>query len=340
MTLISDLVNTHGHGLLHKRQLVRLGARDRHLTAAVRSGDVRRARRGWYTTFDPSDPRFIAVRVGGRLTGAAALDILGAWNSGTPRISVSVPQNAARLRRKPGVRVVWDDEQVCRRGSSWAVDPLDALGEALLEVPFEEAVALLDWALHEKLLSLDDLPGAVAHLPSDARGIVDWVDPDCESIGESIVRTRLRAAGYAVSSQEPVNGSQRIDLVVNDVVGIEVDGRTFHESSFESDRRKDLAVVREGRTPLRVSYRMVREMWGQFLVAVETAVRMHRRGAVVCVGKSGPCVPVACGGGRAWRIPRRSRSARPELPRGRTRRTPLGRRTRGDGPRYLGTIVG
>ncbi|MCU1528203.1 MAG: hypothetical protein JWP75_1966 [Frondihabitans sp.] len=340
MTTISALVRAHGHGLLHKRQLVRLGASDRDLTEAVRSGDVRRARRGWYTTFEPRDPRFVAVRVGGRLTGAAALDILGAWNSGTPRISVSVPSNAARLRRRPGVRVVWDDEGVFRRGSSWAVDPHDALREALLEVPFEEAVALIDWALHSELLSLDEVPGIVSRLPIDARRIVDWVDPDCESIGESITRTRLRAAGYEVTSQEPVNGHQRIDLVVNDVVAVEVDGRTFHESTFESDRTKDLAMVREGRIALRFSYSMIRTLWSQIVVAIEAAVRMHRRGGTACVGNSGSNLPRACDGGRAWRIPARSRSASPELPRGRSRRTPLGRHRRSGGYRYLGTIVG
>jgi hypothetical protein len=235
--------------------------------------------------------------------------------------------------------VVWDDAGVRRRGSSWAVDPIDALREALLEVPFEEAVALVDWALYANLLTTDDLPTLVKPLPADARGIVDWVDPQCESFGESLVRTRLRAAGYDVVSQDPVNNSQRIDLVVNDVVAVEVDGRTFHASTFESDRRKDLAIVREGRIPLRLSYSMVRNVWASILDVVDRAVRLHRRGALVGVGKSGSRVPVACTGGRAWRIPGRLRQPAPELPRGRSRRTPLGRRRTG-GHRFLGTIVG
>lgn len=339
MTTISDLVRAHGQGLLHKRQLVRLGASDRDLTHAVRSGDVRRARRGWYTTFEPGDPRFVAVRVGGRLTGAAALHLLGAWNSGTPPITVSVPHNAARLRWHPGVRVVWDDDGVVGRGSPWAVDPVDALREALLEVPFEDAVALVDWALHAGLITADDLPGLVRGLPQDARELIDWVDPACESIGESVVRTRLRAGGHEVTSQVPVNASQRIDLVLDDVVAIEVDGREFHRESFESDRRKDLAIVREGRVPIRLSYAMIRSVWVQILAAIEAVALIHRRGGTRSVGKSGPTIPVRCSGGRAWRIPRRVRPAGPELPRGRSRRTPLDRR-RPTGSRYLGTIVG
>jgi very-short-patch-repair endonuclease len=326
MTTVASLVDDFGDGLLHKRQLVRHGAHDHHLTWAVRHGQVRRPRRGWYTTFPRDDPRFIAVKVGGRLTGASALALLGAWTRHrSPAITVSVPKNASRLRRVKGARVVWDDGPIRDRGSQWAVDARDALGEALLEVNFEEAVALVDWALHSRLITMDEVSEITDALPLDARRIADWVDPRCESFLESIVRTRLRQAGFRLVSQKRVNGSQRIDLVVDDVVGLELDGFAYHATSFEADRRKDIEIAIEGRVPLRVSFDMVFGHWSRVLLAIRAAVAMHRRGAVRRFDNSGRAAVLPGHGTRFWLLPRRTRSSEPELPKRNRKRQRRGR---------------
>ncbi|WP_121370974.1 glycyl-tRNA synthetase [Frondihabitans australicus] len=309
MTTIAELVDRHGSGLLHKRQLVRLGAADHHLTEAVRGGEVRRPRRGWYTTWPPHDRRFVAVRVGGRLTGASALAELGAWAwNHHPRITVSVPANAARLRWKRRVRVVWVRPEVVGRGSSWSVALEDALREAITEVPFEEAVAALDWALHFQILRLDDLERIVQGLPTDVRGIVGWVDPKCESFLESIVRTRARLAGYSVVIQRVLRTNERIDLVVNGVVGVEVDGKEYHENKFERDRRKDLEIVLDGEIPLRLTYSMIESDWASVERALGRAVAMHvRSSGGVGVAELPHSVPrrdaPRPGGRRRWRLP-------------------------------------
>jgi very-short-patch-repair endonuclease len=315
MTSIGSLIDDNG-GLLHKRQLVRLGATDRHLTWAVRHTGVRRPRRGWYSTWPPSDPRFVSVRVGGRLTGAAALEQMGAWIWRRRGITVSVPGNAARLRRVRGVHVVWDSRELLDRGTAWSVGLRDALRQALLELPFEEAVAVLDWALHTQRIDESDIGRLLVGLPQDLQRIGDWVDPNCQSIIESLGRTRLRIAGHSVSTQEPVGGNRFIDLVVDDVVGLELDGRAFHSDSFEKDRRKDLEIIIEGRTAIRASYQMVDDSWDRVESAVEAAVTAHR-GAACRVGNSGHLPRPARCGPRLWRLGRR-RSSWPELPEGAT----------------------
>ncbi|ROQ40027.1 hypothetical protein EDF46_1663 [Frondihabitans sp. PhB188] len=310
--IISELVAQRG-GILHKNHLVALGATDRDLTWAVRHGHVRRARRGWYTTFAKSDPRFVAVQVGGRLTGASALRIRGAWMWGEPPVTVSVPANASRLRRRKGVRVVWDSPEVGGRGDLMSVGLRDALRQAVLDLAFEEAVAVLDWALSERHLDVDEVPQLLEALPQDVRSIADWVDPKCGSFPESIARTRLRKLGHTVETQVAVDGNKAIDLVVDGVVGIEVDGREFHESRFEKDRRKDLAIVIEGRTPVRFSYRMLVEVWDRVALAVRTAVAAHRRGRGA-VGNSGAVPRPARRAPRLWRLPAPRRRTAPELP--------------------------
>lgn len=277
MTSIGEWVAEAG-GLVHKRDLVALGARDHDLTRAVRAGEVRRPRRGWYSVFDPRDPRFEAARVGGRLTGLAALALWGAWVWRKPvKASVSVPSNASRLRSAHRVRVVYDPPRVVARGTPSMVDPRDALVRAVSELgdDFESAVALWDWAVTCGHFAPDALAEAEALLSEDRRGLVEWSSPASQSVIESVARVRLQREGLRVECQRTAPGVTPIDLLVEGVVALELDGREYHESRFEHDRQKDLAITRTGWQAVRASYAMVRTRWGQIERGVRVALEHH-----------------------------------------------------------------
>ncbi|GAA0957404.1 type IV toxin-antitoxin system AbiEi family antitoxin domain-containing protein [Frigoribacterium faeni] len=278
MEQLRSLVEQAG-GAVHKRDLVAHGATDRMLTAAVRSGAVHRARRGWYTTFPPGDPRHEAVRIGGRLTGASLLALSGAWLWDTPPVTVVVLGNASRLRARRGAIVVWRSEPTgsgrtgsgqTRPGRSrptgrddppWADSLGAALRHAVLHLPFDEAVALLDWSLVSGSFTVADLRAVFADAPGRASSIVDWVDPRSESFLESITRATFTALGHRVELQVPVGrrDRRRIDVVVDDEAAVELDGREFHAGTFHADRMKDAAITVAGRTSLRCGYYMVRD---------------------------------------------------------------------------------
>ncbi len=143
------------------------------------------------------------------------------------------------------------------------------------------AVAALDWALHEKLIDESNLDQLGRSLPGHKRYLLQLVDPLCESRPESEARTRLTLAGHRVRSQVPL-GRQRIDLEVDGVLALEVDGERWHFTTFEEDRRKDLAMTCAGYHALRASARMVLREWPQVQAAVDAALRGRRR-----VGNSG-----------------------------------------------------
>jgi very-short-patch-repair endonuclease len=277
MTTISELVTAAG-GLLHKRDLVEHGATDRHLTAAVRAREVRRPRRGWYSTWPRSDPRFVAVAVGGRLAGASALHLLGAWSwpDRPPDIVVSVPRTASRLRRRRGVRVVWDGPDVADRGGLATVDPRDALARAVVEAPnLESAVVLADWARSVELITEADDRAVLGRHRPDAAGLADWSDGGAQSILESAAGTRLRLAGRVVERQVVVGPrGEAVDHVVDGTASLETDGREHHADHFERDRRKDLLTIAAGYVPCRVSYRQVRDGWASVQEAVDQLVRL------------------------------------------------------------------
>ncbi|KQS15612.1 type IV toxin-antitoxin system AbiEi family antitoxin domain-containing protein [Frigoribacterium sp. Leaf186] len=323
-------------GVLHKRDLVALGATDRMLTAAVRSGHVNRPRRGWYTTFAPGDARHEAVRIGGRLTGAALLALLGAWMWTVPPLTVVVAPTASRLRPRRGATVLWradglvpprplhgpashldeDDEHAAEDAmrSAWAVPLRTALVDAVMAAPLDEAVALLDWAVATGHFSVAGLHAAFAGAPSDVRGIVEWVDPRCESFIESVVRVTFVRLGHHVDTQVRVGprDRRRIDLVVDGVAAVELDGRSWHGDTFDADRLKDLAITIRGRTALRASYEMVRDHRPLLVAAVrvvlDEARRPRRRVLVFRGGHRHPRVRRARGR-RPWHLVRPSRSA-------------------------------
>jgi very-short-patch-repair endonuclease len=322
---IASLVTALG-GIAQKQQLVRRGARDLDLTAAVRNGSVIRARQGWYTTLPAMDPRVRAVRVGGRLTGISAVKQAGGWVLGKHPLQVSVHDNAARLRSQFNRRVrfdasldveaelSWDDSGVAQRGTAWAVDIRDALHRVVLDESFEDAIAALDWALYTCAIDRMDFEAILLGLPAEYHRLRDWVDDNCESLPESLSRTRLRIRGHQVASQRPLGDFQKIDLVVDNCVGLETDGEEYHRDRFEEDRSKDIDITITRLHGLRASARAVFHDWDRVLCAIETAASTHVDAPAAAFGNSGLWLPVRVKIPGTTRKRRRLQRQSPEFP--------------------------
>lgn len=322
MEQLAALVTDLG-GVAHKRQLVAHGATDRLLTASVRFGSLHRARRGWYTVFPPGDPRHEAVRIGGRLTGASLLALHGAWLWTTPPVTVAVSANASRLRARHGATVVWRPRVLPsgpvrdRPTPPWAVPLEEALVTAVLGLPLDEAVALLDWALASGRFTRVELAEAFAHLPENRASIVGWADRRSESFIESLIRATFVSLGHDVRVQVPVGprDARRIDIVVDEVVALELDGRAFHADTFDADRHKDITVTIAGRVALRCGYGMVRDDRGLLVEAVHAIIR-RSRAVSTASRRCRDSHHQACLGAEPWRVgasraprPHRARSA-------------------------------
>lgn len=290
------LVVAHG-GALDRRRLVELGATDHDLRTALKQSRLHRPRRGWYSSWAEDDPRFRAMRVGGRLTGLSAIAALGGWVLGTHPLHVAVPTNAARLRsqwrrevpwadaRPDGVVVHWVAASHDRGESTGVVPLLEALELVGSVEPLEQAVAAIDWALTSGRIDRIDR-AVLAERLGPLSALVELADERCESLPESLARTRLRAAGLQVTSQVHWRGAlERIDLVVEGVVALEVDGEEFHLHTFEKDRWRDLELTDAGYHALRPSARQVFGQWPVVQAAVERA--LQARGIHVHLHNSG-----------------------------------------------------
>jgi len=288
---LHDEINSHG-GFATTRELRAAGATEHALTRAVRSGVIRRVRNGWYSTVAPSDPRFRAIRAGGRLTGISAFESWGAWVWNHPTVvHVAVAGNAARLRRAPGIRISYGSNP--GEGTRTAVSVGEAVVHVLLNEPLENAIPCVDWALSRGRLDIIDFERAILRLPEPARAVRSWVDGRSQSVLESVARVRLRLLGYRVASQVSTGMLDANDLVIEDCAVLELDGREFHESTFEKDRRKDLITTIEGRHVIRVSEGMLRYDWPSILGALEACLRARS------VGNSGDFVRQPTGSQRS-----------------------------------------
>ena len=323
MALLSEIVDSLG-GMAQKQQLVRRGARDRDLTYAVRVGDVVRVRNGWYSTMDERSPELRAVRVGGRLTGISAIAAKGGWVLDDHPLHVAINDNAARLRTQynrhlklkvkapGGVILHWESRAQATRGTAVSVGLVDALERVVLDEELEVAVAALDWALHTGQLDAVDFETLILRLPLERRGIRDWVDEKSESLPETLSRVRLLLSGHSVVSQVPMADGRRIDLVVDGITAIEVDGDEYHRTRFESDRGKDVDITLMELHSLRPSARTVFRNWERFERAVDTTMQM-RRNPFPYVENSGDGLrhPLNKPGMTGWR--RRPRRRTPEF---------------------------
>ena len=286
MVDIAALVHGFG-GVAHKQQLVRHGARDWELTRAVRAGEVIRIRQGWYSTLADDDPGVRAIRVGGRLTGISAIVAAGGWALGKFPLHVAVPRNASRLRnpgdrarrlylKSRGVVVHWVPIDSTDRGSTTSVPLKEALARVVLDEELEVSVAALDWALRSGEIDATAFDTLMQMLPRYKRSIRLWVAPECDSLPESLTRTRLRLCGHQVTPQVPTGSRERIDMVVDDCVAIETDGEEFHLTRFDEDRRKDITITIDGYHVLRPSARMIFNEWPRFYRAVMAALEARK----------------------------------------------------------------
>ncbi|WP_169078047.1 endonuclease domain-containing protein [Microcella alkalica] len=304
-----------------RAHLVARGHPDRLLTAAVRAGALRRARRGWYTVWPADDPRFRALRLGGRLTGLTAIIALGGWVLHRPkRMHVAVPVNASRLRcprrrrvafsrssERPRVTLHWTRERHDRDTCTGIVPLLEALEVVCRMEPVEDAIAAIDWARRAGRADALDLAALASRLPADRRHLVAASSGSCHSLPESLARTRLRALGLRVREQVMLPESPSpLDLLVEESVAVEVDGEQFHRERFEVDRAKDLAATRCGFHALRPAARHVFEEWPAVLEAIRVA--LSARGVRLPVAASDPRRASADNSGPTKRCRRRSRA--------------------------------
>jgi hypothetical protein len=255
-------------GIAATAQLSAAGVTARALTRLVREGQVLRLRRGVYALPGALRSAVDAARAGGRLSCTSAARSYGLWGGMDGRLHVRVPAHATRLPASTAIRHWVDDDG----GSEcWRVSFEECLRSTVGCADEETAVAVLDTALSSGGVTLAGLRRIFAAEPARSRRVASLARPGSDSGVESIVRQRLEALGHNVAQQVHVPGVGRVDMLVDGVLFLELDGFAFHgdRRSFDRDRARDVGLALSGRRRLRISAAQVLNEWEAAAAAIE-----------------------------------------------------------------------
>jgi hypothetical protein len=290
MRSIADDIRDHG-GFLRRRDLLALGHTDGGIRGDLRRARIFRVRQGWYSIPSMNDAAVRAVRVGGRLTGIAALESYGIRVPRRPLRDLAVPSGACRLRRpddrrdrlRPGdgIRTHWQDRPLVERltESRWRVSADDALLHVLRTEQRDIAVACCSAVLHHLRWEDERLAAVFTRAPDRVRQWQALVERRDESHGETLARLWFGDAGIPWEPQPRVRGVGRLDGRIGPHVYVEVDGGQHDPawtgeggSSYERDQTRNARMAALGKTTLRFTYRMLYTDWAGCLAAAQRAI--------------------------------------------------------------------
>ncbi|UAL30919.1 hypothetical protein K8W59_05330 [Nocardioides rotundus] len=197
----------------------------RRLDAAVRSGDIRRARRGYYLLTEPEErSRGDAVRVGGTVSHLSAA-VLHGWAVKWPteRTWLTVPRG--HTVAASGLHLAWSDlppEQVVDGRTA----PLRTVLDCARRLPFDEALAVADSALRADAVGRVELAEAAAALRGPG--------------SRQVRRVALAADGRAANPFESVLRALALEaaIEVEPQGEVKVPGWTFHPDLVDRDGRR------------------------------------------------------------------------------------------------------
>lgn len=272
------------HEIRTTSQLLGAGLTERQVTSLVRARALIRVRRGFYARPGADDALLRAVRIGGRLCCVSAARRYGIWVAKDQFPHVALAHSASRLRspgnrlrpldalNRDGCTLHWSK----RNGrAGYEVSLIEALVQIVRCQPESLAIASLDSALNTKLLS--NLDEVFALLPRRYATLRNRVDARSMSGIETLVRLWVEDAQIPFDLQVTFAGVGDVDLVLDDRVVIEVDGREFHNDKQLRDYARDARLAARGYVVLRFDYAQVMYEPATVVAAIRGALRATSR---------------------------------------------------------------
>jgi hypothetical protein len=267
----TPLLCTLGH-IATTQSLARNGVSRWRIDAALAKGTIIRVRRGTFACAHIAEPTLSAASIGGALACVSVLAEAGVWAGHSRALHVQL-SSGAKSPKPPGPHQLHWGQPRFGMENPWRVSKEQALWRALHCLDEENALAALKSAIHEKFLPEGEVRRIARLAPRRLQPAFSRVVPNSGSGNETIVRLRLERAGHEVVAQGFVPGLGHQDLVVDDCLGLDVDGRRWHGiDRFAEDRDRDLQSEWLGRHVIRIRTSHIFATWPFTLEVIERAV--------------------------------------------------------------------
>jgi len=277
--------------LASRRQLKSVNIGRHRIDRAIADGDLLAVRMGWVATANASQASIIAVLHGARLTGATALGSYGIWCGDDHRIHLQVPEDSHRVTQAPLTPIArftpprffvpklvthWAPFEIGEvEAPAWRVSISDAIGRFATTEPVEQVAAALESAVTTNRVTRRAVAHIIQRLPKRLHRLSNDLTFLAGSGLETISKMRFDALGFRVRQQVQI-GIDRVDLVIDGWLVIELDGDQWHEAAI--DRMRTNRIIRSGYGVLRFGYADIFERWEETMA---TVLRMlddgHRR---------------------------------------------------------------
>lgn len=245
------------------RELRRMQSR-RELEHRMRTGELRRLRRGVYAAPTACPDVIEAAAHGGSIGCESAARHLGLWVLDTPGIHVWMRSDRHHHRGA---------SRDCECTRHWDTGPghetfgLPSVPRILLQIHVcrgaEAFFVALESARRVGLLPRAALRWLRSVLDRAGKDLVDFSRDDSDSGLESLVRLRIRKYGWSVRTQAKIIGTGRVDLLVDEWLIVETDGKDNHDGASHRHRDlvRDATAATWGHVSLRFDYAMVLYDW-------------------------------------------------------------------------------
>lgn len=267
----------HGH-LASTAQLRAHGVNRPQLASAVADGLVYRVERGKYACSHLDAKLRLAASTRTALDCVTALGLDEDQWAGirTPGLHVRARPGRHTRAIPVGAIVHWSDA-VDGWGQPLLMSTVDALLQAMRCLEPYDALACIESARNLGRLNDHQLAHLLGRAPQWMRSHLNRLDFGAGSGVETLPRLWLQDLGHHVETQVSLPGAGRLDLLVDDCVGIEIDGAKWHLDRFMQDRTKDIGIEWWGIRVLRIGYPHVMHTWPRTLATIERMIRDARR---------------------------------------------------------------
>ena len=261
------------------------GPRDlAELRRLVECGEVTRLARGLYSLRGVNRDVVAARQSSGLVTCVSAAVARGLpvlHRPVVPHLALAAHQAAPRPGVLPAGSVLhWDAGVEVRPHDRGTFAPMAVAAAHVLRcLPPWEAIGTVDAALNRGLVSQVEL---AAQRPRTGKAAFDRlvraVDARSQSLSETIARLALVDAGLLVEPQVFIEGVGRVDLLVEDLAVVELDGLTYHQAraQFREDRRRDRVLQLIGVPVLRFTFDDAVHGSGRLVAEVDSLVGQLR----------------------------------------------------------------